>query len=322
MYKLDKANKRILFELEKNARLSDAQIAKMINKSKDSVRYRIKQLEDEGIINGYQTWIDFTKLGYHSYKLYLRLSATPSQLQEMYKYISKEKRCFAFFTADGAWSLGLAYFAKNHHEFYEIQNDLVNKFEDLIISKTNCSMLDAIIGSKDFFEDGEPTNNILWSVPEENELDDIEKKLLTLLFKDARASLVDLATKCKTTIDKVRTRLKRLEEKKIIFGYKTVINFNKLGYEFYKSFVFVKNYNNEEEKRLFAYFKKSKNILNIVRMIGPWTLELETMVESYHDYNKIIHEIKTKFPNIILDIESAIMNKEYLFASNKLIFED
>ncbi len=322
MYRLDKIDRRILFELDKNARIPEAQLAKLVGKSKDTVRYRIAQLEKDGIIKGYTTWIDFTKLGYQSYKIYLRLSATPEQLKKLHDYVSKEKRAFAFFTADGAWSLGLAFFAKNHEEFYEIYNALISKFEEIIISKTYCSMVDAIVGTKDFLETGESSNPVFWSKPEDNELDEIEKALLKALFKNGRESLVNLADKCKTSIDKIRTRMRRLDDKKIIFAYKAVVDYNKLGYEFYKSFLFLKNYNQEAEKKLLGHFKKDKNILNILRMVGPWNLELEVMVESYHQYNKIMHELRIKFPELIVDIESAIMNDEHLFVSDKLIFED
>jgi len=322
MTRIDKINRKLLFELDKNARIPEAKLAKLVNKSKDTVRYRISQLEKEGIIRGYRTWIDLTKLGYVSYKMYLKLSATSEQLEKMKEFLRQERSCFAIFTADGAWTLGLAFFAKNHEEFYEIQNRLRGKFDNLIISKTNCNMVDAIVGSQDFLCEGTQEYPIYWSIPENNDLDDIEKKMLRLLFYDARMSLVDLAVKCKTTVDKIRTRLKRLEDKKIIFQYKAIIDFNKLKYEFYKSFVFLKNYGVGEEKKLFGYLKKNKNIINILRMLGPWTLELEIMVENYHEYNKIIRELRNKFPEIVVDIESAIMNEIEIFPSKKMIFED
>ena len=65
-YNLDQIDKRILFELEKNARINDSALAKIVKKSKDSVRYRIKKLEEQKIITGYRTWIDYSKLGYRS----------------------------------------------------------------------------------------------------------------------------------------------------------------------------------------------------------------------------------------------------------------
>ena len=49
--KLDYFDRRILFELDKDARISTTQIGKKIRKSKQFVDYRIKKLEEKGIHN-------------------------------------------------------------------------------------------------------------------------------------------------------------------------------------------------------------------------------------------------------------------------------
>ena len=44
MLDIDNIDKRILFELDKNSRIPDVQLAKRVGKSKEAVRYRIKKL--------------------------------------------------------------------------------------------------------------------------------------------------------------------------------------------------------------------------------------------------------------------------------------
>jgi len=319
---IDKIDKRILFELHRNARISDSELAKKIRRSKDSVRYRIRNLEEAEIILGYQAWIDFTKIGYSSYKLYLRLSATPEQAERLYDYIRKEKRAFAMFTADGAWSIGLAFFAKNHAEFYDIQNRLLSRFGNIITSRIYCSMADAVVKTRDFLYDGDPDVLQLWGVPEANELDTIEQKLIASLFKNSRKTLVDLATACGTTVDKVRSRLKRLEEKQIIFSHTARIDYSKLGFEFYKSFVFVKNYDAKAEQRLLGYLKQNKNVIDYIRTVGPWAIEFESIVPNYQEYNNMIRDLRSRFPDIVLDIESAIINNEEIHPPTKMIYSE
>jgi hypothetical protein len=51
--KLDKKDKRILYELYKNARTPINNIAKQVNLSKDTIKYRIKRLEKIGLILAY-----------------------------------------------------------------------------------------------------------------------------------------------------------------------------------------------------------------------------------------------------------------------------
>jgi len=61
--KLDIKDKKILYELDVNCKQTNAQIAKKVGLSRDSVGYRIKKLERESFILGYRTLINFRKLG-------------------------------------------------------------------------------------------------------------------------------------------------------------------------------------------------------------------------------------------------------------------
>ena len=60
---LNLKDKKILYELEKDARITNSLIARKVGLSKDAVGYRIKQLEEKGIIKGYRAIIDVNKNG-------------------------------------------------------------------------------------------------------------------------------------------------------------------------------------------------------------------------------------------------------------------
>ena len=61
--KIDSINKKILFLLQKDARLTYKEIAKELNRSDSAIRDRIKRLERSGVIQGYTALIDKTQLG-------------------------------------------------------------------------------------------------------------------------------------------------------------------------------------------------------------------------------------------------------------------
>ena len=82
--KLDYYDKKILFELDKNSRITTSSIAKQIRKSKQFVDYRIKRLEEEKVILGYTTVIDYSKLGYTSIRVYFKYhKITPEQQNQL-----------------------------------------------------------------------------------------------------------------------------------------------------------------------------------------------------------------------------------------------
>lgn len=63
MNKLDKLDKKILRELQKNARITITELAKKIGISVTPCRIRMRRLEDQGAILGYTALIDRRKLG-------------------------------------------------------------------------------------------------------------------------------------------------------------------------------------------------------------------------------------------------------------------
>ena len=71
---LDLKDRKILYELDVDARQSLAEIGKKVGLSKEVVNYRIKRLEKEEVIIRYSTIIDLFRIGLKKYKLYLRLS--------------------------------------------------------------------------------------------------------------------------------------------------------------------------------------------------------------------------------------------------------
>ncbi len=62
MLKLDKLDLRILRELQKNARISNLELAEKIGLSPSPCARRVKQLEDSGIIAGTATLLNASKL--------------------------------------------------------------------------------------------------------------------------------------------------------------------------------------------------------------------------------------------------------------------
>ena len=65
MIKIDLKDRKILYQLDLNSRQSLTQIGKNVGLKKDVVSYRIKRLQDEGVIKD---------LLYSCYRIYLQFS--------------------------------------------------------------------------------------------------------------------------------------------------------------------------------------------------------------------------------------------------------
>jgi len=61
--KLDRGQTRILYELQRNGRLSNVGLAQLLGMSESPCLRRVKQLEQDGVIAGYLARLDQRKLG-------------------------------------------------------------------------------------------------------------------------------------------------------------------------------------------------------------------------------------------------------------------
>jgi Lrp/AsnC family leucine-responsive transcriptional regulator len=60
---LDAIDREIVTLLRLNGRLSHEQISQQVNLSRPAVHERVKRLEEQGVIRGYQATVDWTALG-------------------------------------------------------------------------------------------------------------------------------------------------------------------------------------------------------------------------------------------------------------------
>jgi len=64
MEKLDLKDRKILYELDINSRQSFSQLGKKVGLHKDVVAYRVKKLQEKGIIKNFYTELNGYKFGY------------------------------------------------------------------------------------------------------------------------------------------------------------------------------------------------------------------------------------------------------------------
>ncbi len=305
---LDLTDRKILAELDKNCRIHNSILAKKVNKSREAVKYRIQQLQKNGIIQNFITSIDPNKLGYYMFKVYLKLENIPDEREKFFDELKHNKDIYWIGISDGVFDCVFAMLSKSITEYYEKINSLLSKWDYLIISKVLGTMVGTWQFNKKFFledKNGEFVN--FGSDVINNEIDELDYKILNILANDARIPLMELARRVKSTIEIVRGRIKKLQEKKIILNYRISVDFNKLSLEFFKAIIYFRKLSEKDEKSLFEWMRTHPNSLYYIRSLAPWEVEFEFAVESYQHFNSIINDLRKKFPNVIKNYEHLIM---------------
>jgi len=296
---MDKKDFQLLYQLDINARQSYSQLAKKLKLSKQVVKYRVSKLEKEGIIKGYFPMIDSSKLGYTTFRVYLKLkNATSSIKSDFVKYLKEKNSIWAVVLLAGEWDIAVGIAVKDIYSFYDIWEQILKRFL-LHISNYKISIYSPIYHySKSYLIDSKDTSKIrILGGHEQTEFDNKDIKILNELSKDARVSLVEISGKVGLTAEALSHRIKQLEKKGIIQGYRAMIDVSKLGYQFYKAEIRLSNYDNYE--RILAFCHSHPNIYQTDKTIGGENLEIEFHVQSINQMLEIIEEMEKQFPNTI-----------------------
>ena len=242
------------------------------------------------------------------FKVYLKLENIPDEREKFFDELKRNKDIYWIGISDGVFDCVFAMLSKSITEYYEKINSLLSKWDYLVISKVLGTMVGTWQFNKKFFledKNGEFVN--FGSNMINNEIDGLDYKILNILVNDARIPLMELARRVKSTIEIVRGRIKKLEEKKIILNYRIAVDFNKLGLEFFKAIIYFRKLSEKDEKSLFEWMRTHPNSLYYIRSLAPWEVEFEFAVESYQHFNSIINDLRKKFPNVIRNYEHLIM---------------
>ncbi|MBI2629896.1 Lrp/AsnC family transcriptional regulator [Candidatus Pacearchaeota archaeon] len=295
MTTLDLKDRKLLYQLDLNARQSNSKIAKKIGVSKDVAGYRIKNLEKYGIIRGYNTIIDSSKLGYLLYRVYLNLMNTTLEKQNsIINFLQKEKNVWWVAELDGAWNFLFAVWVKSNEEFRDFYKRFCLKFKQNIKEKLICPLIAYKQLNRSYLLQKEKIQKTeIIGVGKLEKHDDTDLKILRFLSQNAKIPLIEIAEKLKLDSMTILHRIKRLENDGIIQGYKADLNFSQIKREFYSVKI---NLNDISKlKEVEDYIKSIPETTAITEAIGSYDFEFDLEIENSGQYFKIVEDLKSKF---------------------------
>jgi len=307
--KLDGKDWKILNQLDLNSRQSDSEIGKKTRISKQVVNYRIKKLEEDGVILGFFPHINVPKLGYLTHKIYLRFRSLNKQNEEeILNYLKKQEKIVWVILCSGRWDLIFGVASESISEFDKVLDGFMNLYSEFVAERGISVFNKATIHHRKWLIDDK--NEVSWKLGgKKEEIDEIDRKILVELEKNARVSVIDMAEKARISSTLVIQRIKKLREKDVIGAFRLSLNREKLGIHYCKAFIYYQNKTTEKEEKLLKYVYSLNEILGVSKSIGSWDLELEFEVKSYDDFHKIMKELKNKF-DIISSFDTGYIEKE------------
>jgi DNA-binding Lrp family transcriptional regulator len=317
--KLDLKDRKILYELDLNARQTDSQIAKKVGLSRDSTRYRIERLQKNGYIKYFMTILNSMKLGFDWYRTFFKFqNLTLKKEKEIILWLNKKASWVV--KVEGVWDINTGIFCKNVYNYRDIINEFllrfskyVEKYEVSIVTRMWHYHRDYLLDKK---EKSSKPDLMGFDSKEDYKIEKVDKidyKILEILLQNARMKTIDVARKINSTEIVVRYRIKKLVDKGVILGFRSFLDISKLGFEYFKVHFTLQNLTIEKMNQIVSYFHKHPNSIHMTELVGGSDLEIEFQVKNNSDFYKLIYEIRSKFGDIIRDYQFMQYTDEYKF---------
>ncbi|RLF33524.1 MAG: hypothetical protein DRN08_05420 [Thermoplasmata archaeon] len=304
MYRIDLKDRKILYELGLNCRQTNTQIGKKVGLKKDVVSYRIKKMQEEGIIKNFWTAINTFKLGYKVFRIYITFQfVSIDKKNEIIQHFVNYKNAWAVISVRGGGvDLVVILWVNNSYEFYRFWNKTLDLFENYFAKATISLYIQAIDYKKTYLLPNEldksDREHYRITCDEKTvKIDKIDHQLLNELAINARAPLIELAEKLDCSSQTINYRIKNLIKNDIIKAFRVHLDYSKLGLQHFKVDIYLK-----EHKKLQPIINhlKDKPYMQCLNMTIGWAdLEPEFIVKSIEELNQIIDDLNSKFPMVI-----------------------
>ena len=302
MLNIGKKDREILYHLDLDVRKPIRKIAREVNLPENTLRYRIKKLEDKQIIKRYYTAINSYNLGFKVIKFYTKYVNINSKKQnEIITFFSNLPNTWVVSSKEGEFDLGVIFWIKNINTFYPIWKKIFSSYANYLTDSQLFFQCEALSFRPTYLINTQTRseNELFDYTREEKEItiDPIDVKILNYLASEAKIPLSKLSQYLDLTGSSIINRMNRLKKNNIIQSYRIEIDVAQFGFLHVKTDVFLNNLHNITQA--ISYFRNCPYVVCIMKSFGYSHIEIEFHVKNLTHFHQIMMDFMDQNPNII-----------------------
>jgi len=311
--KLDKKDRKILFELDLNARISLTQLAKKIELSPQTTKYRVEQLIKKGIIRDFVTFFNVAKFGYLFYRLFIRFeNVSIGDEKQIIEFFKKHKNVVWFISTTGRWDLEVLFVARNFIHFNEILQKIYEKFPGMLNNNLTSVSITNYHHPRSYLVKEKVTTQISYGgEPDIVKTDKLDKRIINLINQNARLSSTEIGCKLGVSYKTIQLRIKNMQDKGIIQAFRTWIDFSKIGSQYHKALIKLKKFTKTEQNKILEFCRQNPNVIYVVTCVWPWNIELEVESQTEKTFLTVLRDFRDLLGDLIVDYETLTVTKEH-----------
>lgn len=307
MIKTDKKDRKIISELDMNARMPINQLAKKIQLSREVTEYRIKRLTKLEVIAGSHTVFNVDVIGYRSFRMLLRLyNLKQKEKNELIKHFENHPNTWWVASIGGRWDLIMNFIAKDQAEFNDIFEEIVSQYGEFLQDYEILTYIDIHDYPRRYILESKKSDQVFYHpmrFKEDVKIDNTDYAIMGLIADDAQMSYTEIGKKVNLTRNAVKHRLKYLEDSEIVLGYRLMFHPYALGYSSYLLLLNINNLKKDRENALQQFAKQNPHIMWVVKHLGKYRITFECEVENEKAFHQLLSEIRDLFNDIIIDFD-------------------
>ena len=295
----------LIFLYSENARIRIKDISTIIKKSPQRLKYTLRMMDKEGLIHSPHCIFDYSYFGLLLFRVYFKGGyISERDKNNIIEKLSENPYITSMYELSGEFDLAIEIASLNPSRF----NKELKKISDLIPTLNNYKIILNVVTHlypKFYLL---RNSNLVSNVPQEliiggdrrvTVFNKNEMNIIKNLLNNPKLRLTHLARQSDINIKTAISIIKNLQEKKIIKGFKHMIDINKLGIYKFRLFLKLHNLSKEREEELLNYMLKTKEITQINKTVGDWDMEIDIETLDKNKARYIILQIREEFKELI-----------------------
>ena len=306
--KIDLKDRKILRELDMDARMPAKELAKKLGLSRQVVKYRIERLQKEGIISGAFTIFDSAVLGKRWFRVVMQLQKiSKKEKEEFIQYFKKNPHILWLGEVGGNWDFVLNFVTDDQFRFNMLFEQMLRKWGRFIQRYEVLTYISVRDQPRKYILGDYESREMSWfhemRFNPDVKLDELDKQLIKKISGNAWFSASGIGAALGAAYKTVQGRLRKLEKNKVILGYRCFINPGRIGHESYMILLGIQTYKPELENQLYE-FLKHPNVTFLVKHLGKWRIGIEVEVKDRKEFHEFLVDLRTRFGDIISEYET------------------
>lgn len=316
--KVDTFDRKILYVLSLNARISNTTIAKHLKLSREIVAYRIKRLQELDVLHGFSTLVNAQKVGKSVHTVGIKLHTTVrteevlAELQKM-PVVTKITHC------GGMYDLLLNIMGNTLHNNYDSFQQILAKHGQKIrhhqlfpkLEQDFCGLKMLVENPKEraYLERIQERKGSAFQAEFSQQekstisaaIDQVDTLILDTVKHNARLPLSELSFQTGISLFQLNQRLARMIRQGIIQRFIPYLALAHIGLQFNVVFL---NVRKDAELKFCRWVEEHPHIVWRTKFLGSHNYKLSIFVRNNAYLSDILNELCTEFGEEVSHIES------------------